>query len=85
MSDSWQLGIKLFASVREAIGSDTVAVEVSAGTRVEELLQRLAADYPEIGRRAGALAVAVNHEIAAPSRALIEGDEVALIPPVGGG
>ena len=53
------------------------------GTTVAGLLERLrnGAGHPVWS----ALAVAVNHEYAAASAVLHEGDEVALLPPVSGG
>ena len=80
-----QVAVKLFASVREAVGREEVTVRLSPGAAVRDLLERLAAEYPEIARHGRSLAVAVNHEIAPGSRVLLPGDEVALIPPVGGG
>ena len=82
---SLELGVKLFASVREAVGSDTVTVALADGAQVSDLLDALAAQHPAIGAQRAALSVAVNHEIAPGERALSAGDEVALIPPVGGG
>lgn len=82
---SLELGVKVFAAAREALGVDTVSVSLGAGARVSDLLDALAVAYPDIARLRPSLAVAVNHEIARSERTLIAGDEVALIPPVGGG
>ncbi len=84
MSDL-DLGVKLFASVREAVGEEVVVVRLGEGANVADLLDDLAARYPEIGKRRASLAVAVNHEVARADRVLARGDEIALIPPVGGG
>jgi molybdopterin synthase catalytic subunit len=80
-----ELGVRLFASVREAVGAEVVPVSLQEGGRVSDLLDALGAAHPEIASRRGALAVAVNHELAPLDRALSPEDEVALIPPVGGG
>lgn len=85
MSDVWRFGVKLFASVREAVGHDSVAIDVPAGANVAALRARLAEVYPPIGERMRALGVAVNQAIVPDAHDLAEGDEVALIPPVGGG
>ena len=85
MGDEWRLSVKLFASIREAVGHDSVTIDVPAGATVADLRVRLAAAYPDLGEQMRALAVAVNHELAPDARALADGDEVALIPPVGGG
>ncbi len=75
----------MFAAAREALGVDTVSISLEEGARVSDLLDALAEGYPEIARLRPSLAVAVNHEIARGERVLLADDEVALIPPVGGG
>lgn len=83
---SLELEVKLFAGVREALGRESVRVRLEAAEpRVADLLERLAAAHPEIERRRASLGVAVNQELASPQRALRAGDEIALIPPLGGG
>jgi molybdopterin converting factor subunit 1 len=77
--------VKLFASVREAVGQDTVQVQVEDGASVADLLEVLAAQHPGIARHRQALSVAVNHAISPSAHQLSPGDELALIPPVGGG
>jgi molybdopterin converting factor subunit 1 len=80
-----QLDVKLFASVREAVGSESVPVTLDTGDRVKDLLEDLCQRFPAIAGQRAALGVAVNHEMSAVERVLVVGDEVALIPPVGGG
>jgi molybdopterin synthase catalytic subunit/molybdopterin converting factor small subunit len=70
--------IRLFAGLRERAGwsqRDLDGVE-----RVADVWPALA-----LGDEPQGLLYAVNREYAAPDRALTEGDEVALIPPVSGG
>jgi molybdopterin synthase catalytic subunit len=80
-----ELAVKLFASVREELGCDSVAVSLEVGGAVDDLLEILYTSYPEIAARRGGLKVAVNHEVARGGRVLSKDDEIALIPPVGGG
>ena len=82
---SLELGVKLFASVREAQGSESVPVTLGDGASVADLLDALAERYPAIAQQRAALSVAVNHTIVGADALLASGDEVALIPPVGGG
>ena len=72
-----------FASLREKIGRREDMVELSAGADVTALLDQVLAGPFEAFR--GSVAVSVNQEYSSPSRALQEGDEVALLPPVSGG
>lgn len=80
-----QVEVLLFASLREAVGADRLSVEVEPGATAGDLLALLAARHPAVARQGRALAVAVNHEVVPPGHALAPGDEVALLPPVGGG
>jgi len=77
------LNVKLFASVREAVGSRTETVEMTEGTTVGSLWQSYVSRYPRLGRVS--VAYAVNHEYAGAERELKDGDEIAFIPPVSGG
>ena len=77
--------VRAFAALREALAWDDRTVELRAGTDVAGLLARLAAAYPDANLLERRFTVALNHAFAAPDRVLVEGDEVALIPPVSGG
>jgi molybdopterin synthase catalytic subunit len=75
-----EVRVRLFAALRERVGSSEVVLELPEGARVGDALDRLS------GVTDGVTAVmAVNREYADRSAALHEGDEVALIPPVSGG
>jgi molybdopterin synthase catalytic subunit/molybdopterin converting factor small subunit len=69
--------VRLFAGLRERAGWSTREVEA---TTVADVWPAL-----ELGDEPAGLLYAVNKEYAEPSRALADGDEVALIPPVSGG
>jgi molybdopterin converting factor subunit 1 len=77
------LNVKLFASVREAVGSRAETVEMSDGTTVGGLWQSYVSRYPKLANLS--VAYAVNHEYAGAECLLKDGDEVAFIPPVSGG
>lgn len=74
-----------FASAAEAIGATESALELDDGATVAELRSLLERRHPDLGLLWERLAVAVDGEIARPDRALAEGCEVALLPPVSGG
>jgi molybdopterin synthase catalytic subunit/molybdopterin converting factor small subunit len=70
--------VKLFAGLRERAGwSERKVDEV---TRVDQIWPVLG-----LGPEPAGLLYAVNKEYAARDRELVDGDEVALIPPVSGG
>lgn len=78
-----QLNVLLFASYAEALGAPSVALTLSDGASVEDVLSAVRAMAPGYGLPPAL--VAVNQEYASPRQMLSEGDEVAIIPPVAGG
>jgi MoaE-MoaD fusion protein len=77
--------VKLFASVREIVGQRELVLDVPAGFTVSGLSHRLVSDHPRLLALMPSLQFAVNHEYADGERVLVDGDEVAAIPPVSGG
>lgn len=80
-----RIRVLFFASAREAAGRGEAAVEVPAGARVRDLLDRISREFPAVAVQVPNLRVARNEEFAEAGDALADGDEVALLPPVGGG
>ncbi len=74
-----------FGILRELAGASEERVEVASGATTGELFGQLCAAHPELERFAKSIALAVDLEYSDQKRALSEGDEVALIPPVSGG
>jgi len=70
--------VRLFAALRERAG--TGRLEVDGVERVADVWARLG-----LGDEPSGLLYAVNREYVERGRALADGDEVALIPPVSGG
>lgn len=75
--------LRLFASAREAAGTSR---DVVPGATVAEVLEAAAQRY---GQHFRALlptcAIWVNGDTVAPTTAVTDGDEVAVLPPVSGG
>jgi molybdopterin converting factor subunit 1 len=80
-----KITLKLFGSLREAVGESTIEVELDDGARVSELRSWLAGRNPLVDKLGDRLAASVNLEIAEPEAVLQDGDEVAFLPPVAGG
>jgi molybdopterin converting factor small subunit len=66
-------------------GADLVNLDLGEAATVADVLSRLGERFPELAMRRDSLAVAVGDEIVPASRALVDGERVALIPPVSGG
>lgn len=80
-----RVAVKLFAAARDLSGSGEVFVELPPGADVGELRQALAAQVPQLAPLASRSLVAVNAEYAQDTTLVVDGDELALIPPVSGG
>lgn len=76
--------VRFFAHYRDLAGRQDCEVELSEGSTVGDLVQRLRAD-PQLESLPPEPLVAVNRDYADYGRRLATGDEVALIPPVSGG
>jgi molybdopterin synthase sulfur carrier subunit len=77
--------VRLFASLREAAGTEIVELDLADGGTAEEAWRRLAEAHPSLAERRRSLAVAVNRRYARFDAPLAPGDEVVFIPPVSGG
>lgn len=74
--------VRYFAALRELLGRDQETVVLQPNETAEALYRRVVPDRGE-----GRLPVlfAVNHRYATPDQVLSDGDEVAFLPPLGGG
>ena len=77
--------IKFFAAPREAVGTGEMERELPVGTTVEELIRMLTEEYPALRTYTRFISVAVNRAYVGMQTELHDGDEVACLPPVGGG
>lgn len=84
-----KLTVKYFALLREAIGTDTEAIEVPETVRTVADLQAWLIETDAVRAKAFAgvkrIRAAVNASMAPAGTALADGDEVAFFPPVTGG
>lgn len=75
--------LRCFAAVRDILDTDTVTVEIEAGTTARGMLEKLGQQHPALLRVP--VAFAVNRDYARADSVLSDGDEVAFIPPISGG
>jgi molybdopterin converting factor subunit 1 len=74
-----------FARVAELLGTREETLEFGTGARVSDVWPALTARVPELTTLQGSTRVARNGRIAAFDEPLADGDEIAFLPPVGGG
>ena len=77
--------VLLFGQLRDLAGKREEEVSLAEGAKVADVAARYAQLSPKLAELMPSVALAVNQEYAARERALREGDEVALLPPVSGG
>ncbi len=78
--------VRLFASLRERAGTDSLELELCRGATVADAMRTLAR-HDSLGELLARMPVhmAVNRDYAAAGTVLAAEDELALIPPVSGG
>lgn len=71
-----------FASLRERRGCAEEAIDIEPGLTVGALMERL---FPASEGPIGPVAFARNKVLVRADAPIADGDEIALLPPVGGG
>jgi molybdopterin converting factor subunit 1 len=77
--------VRLFAMLRERAGWRERELEVDDGATVGDAWRALAAQVPALARYAEVVRFARNGRYAPAEEPLVDGDELAVIPPVAGG
>jgi molybdopterin converting factor subunit 1 len=80
-----EIKVKFFAAPREALGQSELDVTLPEGATVTDLIEHLKAEHPVLRAHTRFLSVAVNRVYVGRETQLHDGDEVACLPPVGGG
>ena len=75
-----RVAIRLFAGLRELAGKRAVEIDLPDGSTAADIWPAL-----DLGTEPPGLLLAVNKQYVPRETVLVEGDEVALIPPVSGG
>lgn len=74
----------LFASYADAVGRSSLVLDLDSGATVRDVIAQVR-QLGDAAQLPPSPMVAVNEQYASRDRELLEGDEVALIPPVAGG
>ncbi|TKJ30347.1 MAG: molybdopterin converting factor subunit 1 [Chloroflexi bacterium B3_Chlor] len=77
--------VRLFGAPREALGKREIQQDLPSGSTVQDLMDLLMEEYPALRSHSSMIRMALNRKYVLLEAQLREGDEVAFIPPVGGG
>jgi molybdopterin synthase sulfur carrier subunit len=77
--------VRLFAFLREVVGSERVELDLSEGGTAEDVWRRLVDAYPDLGHRRRGVSVAFGQRLTTFDAPVSAGDEVVFLPPVSGG
>ena len=80
-----ELEIRLFATLKDRAGRNTIAVTIAEPADVRDLMAAVTENYPRLASALPAVLVAVNRTYAGEDTPIHSGDEVAFFPPVSGG
>lgn len=80
-----RVGVRLFAIQREQAGTRTVELELEPGSTIDDAWAALVARFPVLASGRTSVRFARNGAYAGPDEVLVDGDELAVIPPVSGG
>jgi molybdopterin synthase catalytic subunit len=74
-----------FARIRDIVGSATLERDAPEGATAGDVWAHLAREFPALGELATSTRLARNGAFVDGAAALRDGDELALLPPFGGG
>jgi len=77
--------VRLFARLREIAGAEELSRDVAAGATIADVWRQLEGEFPELARYERSISSAINADYARMDSRVVDGDEVAFLPPVSGG
>jgi molybdopterin converting factor small subunit len=77
--------INAFSAVKTACGFQEKQIECAEGSSVHDIIEKLFLEYAALAKMKGKLLFAVNEEYCHEKKVLIDGDRLAIFPPVSGG
>ncbi len=79
------LSIKLFASIRHAMNSNEIKINIDNGITVLQMKEIIFETFPNLKKLNIPFFVAINHKYSKDSDVIDTNDEIALFPYVSGG
>jgi molybdopterin synthase catalytic subunit len=85
MSEQTRILVRLFGPAREAAGAESMELELAPGSTAADAVAAAGDAHPNLAPLLPRSRVAVNLEYVDTRTPLAPGDEIAILPPVGGG
>ena len=79
------ISIRLFATLKDLVGTNTITIELPPNTDIQTLRNLIVSDYPALSEALPNAIAAVNQEYVEIEHLVHPEDEVAFFPPVSGG
>jgi len=80
-----RIKLTLFAFFRQVFGAPVVPYDLAEGSTVDDLLEDIFRKHPTLEKSRGHVVVTINKIAVKFTEKLKDGDDVAILPPVGGG
>jgi molybdopterin converting factor subunit 1 len=77
--------VRLFARLHDVTGAGELIRDVPAPATAHAVWNALVAEWPALRDYEKTISVAVNAEYSRMTAAIVDGDEIAFLPPVSGG
>ncbi len=77
--------VLFFGMLKDLVGRSEDRLEVPAGARLAAVFDLYARRHPRLQELAPSIVLAQNQEFASPETEVVEGGEIAFLPPVSGG
>ncbi|MBV8147927.1 MAG: MoaD/ThiS family protein [Candidatus Eremiobacteraeota bacterium] len=85
MTEPMQVQVLLFAGLAERAGTRKQTLDLARGARARDAWAALAAKVPGLQQLLPSTRIARNGRLVSLDEGLSDGDELAFLPPVGGG
>lgn len=80
-----RIKLLFFATLRDRAGMRSLELDIPDGMTVQELKDKISADYPNLRQSMETVLISVNKEYAFDEAILPADAEIAMFPPVSGG
>jgi molybdopterin converting factor subunit 1 len=77
--------VLFFGMLKDVVGKAEDQLVLEDNATLGRVFDHYGCQFPRLREMAGSILLARNHEFAAPSTQLADGDEIAFLPPVSGG